>query len=164
MWLIILSDQLPVIALVSHYPTNKLMGREPISKRQHDPYGSSATFDLGPFGLWSYPVLAPLSRGYPNLGGRLPTYYSPVRHFTLRLAADFSFDLHVLGTPPAFVLSQDQTLRFYLFPVHASNFRSPPYRRLSLFSFQRAAVKLQTNGNLYIQYFELSRLSPSGGR
>ncbi len=23
---------------------------------------------------------------------------------------DFSFDLHVLGTPPAFVLSQDQTL------------------------------------------------------
>ncbi len=29
-WLIILSDQLPVIALVSRYPTNKLMGREPI--------------------------------------------------------------------------------------------------------------------------------------
>ncbi len=26
----------------------------------------------------------------------------------------FSFDLHVLGTPPAFVLSQDQTLQFIL--------------------------------------------------
>ncbi len=26
-WLIILSDQLPVDALVGHYPTNKLMGR-----------------------------------------------------------------------------------------------------------------------------------------
>ena len=26
-WLIILSDQLPVLALVSHYLTNKLMGR-----------------------------------------------------------------------------------------------------------------------------------------
>ena len=26
-WLIILSDQLPVIALVGHYPANKLMGR-----------------------------------------------------------------------------------------------------------------------------------------
>ncbi len=26
-WLIILSDQLPVVALVSHYLTNKLMGR-----------------------------------------------------------------------------------------------------------------------------------------
>ena len=26
-------------------------------------------------------------------------------------ARDFSFDLHVLGTPPAFILSQDQTLQ-----------------------------------------------------
>lgn len=26
----------------------------------------------------------------------------------------FTFDLHVLGTPPAFVLSQDQTLQFVL--------------------------------------------------
>ena len=32
----------------------------------------------------------------------------------------FSFDLHVLGTPPAFVLSQDQTLVLYLFPVAPS--------------------------------------------
>ena len=29
-WLIILSDQLPVLALVSRYLTNKLMGREPV--------------------------------------------------------------------------------------------------------------------------------------
>ena len=27
----------------------------------------------------------------------------------------FTFDLHVLGTPPAFALSQDQTLMFNLF-------------------------------------------------
>jgi hypothetical protein len=27
-WLIVLSDQLPIGALVSHYPTNKLIGRE----------------------------------------------------------------------------------------------------------------------------------------
>ena len=32
-WLIILSDQLPVLALVGHYPTNKLMGRELLLKR-----------------------------------------------------------------------------------------------------------------------------------
>ncbi len=32
-WLIILSDQLPVLALVSHYLTNKLMGRGLISSR-----------------------------------------------------------------------------------------------------------------------------------
>ena len=31
-WLIVLSDQLPVFALVSRYLTNKLMGRRPISK------------------------------------------------------------------------------------------------------------------------------------
>ncbi len=29
-WLIILSDQLPVNAMVGHYPTIKLMGREPV--------------------------------------------------------------------------------------------------------------------------------------
>ena len=56
-------------------------------------------------------VLAPLSRGYPQLKGRLPTRYSPVRHFTFPVAQDFSCDLHVLSTPPAFVLSQDQTLQ-----------------------------------------------------
>ena len=33
-WLIILSDQLPIVALVGRYPTNKLMGRGLISLRQ----------------------------------------------------------------------------------------------------------------------------------
>ncbi len=36
-------------------------------------------------------------------------HYSPVRHWSCD-----PFDLHVLGTPPAFVLSQDQTLKFVL--------------------------------------------------
>ena len=31
--LVVLSDQLPVIALVSHYLTNKLIGRGPLKKR-----------------------------------------------------------------------------------------------------------------------------------
>ena len=57
-------------------------------------------------------VLAPLSRGYPTLEGRLFTCYSPVCHFTCRVASAFSFDLHVLGTPSALILSQDQTLQF----------------------------------------------------
>ena len=41
-------------------------------------------------------------------------HYSPVRHWYC-----YPFDLHVLGTPPAFVLSQDQTLKkvFNLFLV-----------------------------------------------
>ena len=47
--------------------------------------------------------------------GRLPTRYSPVRRFpclesTEASTKHFSLDLHVLGTPPAFILSQDQTL------------------------------------------------------
>ncbi len=32
-WLIILSDQLPIVALVSHYLTNKLIGRDLIPNR-----------------------------------------------------------------------------------------------------------------------------------
>ena len=38
-------------------------------------------------------------------------YYSPVRHSS---SEEDSFDLHVLGTPPAFILSQDQTLHLIL--------------------------------------------------
>jgi hypothetical protein len=33
-WLIILSDQLPVFGLVGRYPTNYLMGRRPVPWRQ----------------------------------------------------------------------------------------------------------------------------------
>ena len=36
-WLIILSDQLPIIALVSRYLTNKLIGRRPILKCEPKP-------------------------------------------------------------------------------------------------------------------------------
>ena len=42
------------------------------------------------------------------------TRYSPVRHFTRPANRAFSCDLHVLGMPPALILSQDQTLQFYL--------------------------------------------------
>jgi hypothetical protein len=42
-WLIILSDQLPIGALVGHYPTNKLIGRRLLLRR--------------PFGLWTSVVM-----------------------------------------------------------------------------------------------------------
>ena len=59
----------------------------------------------------TYPVLASVSRSYPGHMGRLPTCYSPVRHQIQKSKLSFlSFDLHVLGMPPAFILSQDQTL------------------------------------------------------
>ena len=72
-WLVVLSDQLPVEALVSRYPTNKLIGREPLQERK----------DISSFHhavVWGYPVLAPVSRCYPSLLGRLLTCYAPVRH------------------------------------------------------------------------------------
>jgi hypothetical protein len=58
----------------------------------------------------AHAVLAAVSRSYPPLRGRLPTCYSPVRHFQVHKCT-LTFDLHVLSTPPAFILSQDQTLR-----------------------------------------------------
>ena len=71
-WLVILSDQLPIAALVGHYPTNKLIGRRPLPKRL-------ATLSTE-MNRWSHAVLAPLSRSYPPLRGRSPTCYSAVRH------------------------------------------------------------------------------------
>ena len=62
----------------------------------------------------TYAVLARVSPGYPPLPGRLPTCYSPVRRSPVA-EATFAHDLHVLSTPPAFILSQDQTLQFDTF-------------------------------------------------
>ena len=67
-------------------------------------------------GRRAYAVLAAVSGCCPPVQGRLPTRYSPVRHWAAPMSAPKSFhghapfDLHVLGTPPAFILSQDQTL------------------------------------------------------
>ena len=60
--------------------------------------------------MWSYPVLDPVSQAYPRAEGRSPTCYSPVRRSCTPERA-LPLDLHVLSTPPAFVLSQDQTLQ-----------------------------------------------------
>ena len=64
-----------------------------------------------------YPVLATLSGSYPEVEGRLLTCYSPVRRSSTPEGA-FPLDLHVLSTPPAFVLSQDQTLQQNLHVEH----------------------------------------------
>ena len=62
--------------------------------------------------------ISPLSEGYPPLEGGSPTRYSPVCHSTCGPKPAFAFDLHVLGTPPALILSQDQTLKLN---THASD-------------------------------------------
>src|SRR6185369_14786926 len=74
-WLVVLSDQLPVIALVGRYPANKLIGRGLIRKRQVAP--ALASRRCLP---WPHAVLIRLSASYPPFSGRLPTCYTPLRH------------------------------------------------------------------------------------
>jgi hypothetical protein len=64
----------------------------------------------------SFPGLSPTS-------GHIPTRYSPVRHSPRRAC-----DLHVLSIPPAFALSQDQTLRF----ISAAKPKAQPRRSLPI--------------------------------
>ena len=72
---------------------------------------AEASFPVQDESRTTYAVLARVSPGYPPLPGRLPTCYSPVRR-SPETEASFAHDLHVLSTPPAFILSQDQTLQF----------------------------------------------------
>ena len=78
MWPIILSDRLPIVALVGRYPTNKLMGRGLILIRQLACRGRLSS----KCSSRAYPVLAVVSNCYPDHEGRLSTRYSPVRHST----------------------------------------------------------------------------------
>ena len=93
-----------------------------------------------------YEVLIIVSNDYPSAKGRLPTRYSPVRRFPLNHFDEsqiirFSLDLHVLGTPPAFILSQDQTLNkmfiTHIFRCLYSVTRMTHYASLLCFEFSR---------------------------
>ena len=99
-WLIILSDQLPIAALVSHYLTNKLIGRGTLQRRPK------------PFLRRAYAVLAVVSNCYSPPQGRFPRVTHPFATKVPKASSGPPFDLHVLSMPPAFVLSQDQTLKF----------------------------------------------------
>ncbi len=67
---------LAVLALVGHYPTNKLIARRSLPRRT--PCGD---FGLGSLTTQTSGVLAVVSHGYPPPRDRSPTCYSPVRHF-----------------------------------------------------------------------------------
>jgi len=108
MWRAVLSDPLRVVALVSRYLTNKLIRRDLPS--EHKLVNRGLLLLQNHAISQQYAVLAQVSSGCPPLGARLVTCYSPVRHSVQGASTPTSFDLHVLSTPPAFVLSQDQTL------------------------------------------------------
>ena len=86
-----------IVALVSHYLTNKLIMRRPFPNRRS--FTPKSTCGIS----YSFEQLS-LSLGY------VPTCYSAVRRSCTTEVA-LPLDLHVLGTPPAFILSQDQTLQ-----------------------------------------------------
>ncbi len=58
-WLVVLSDQLPIVALVSLYLTNQLIGHRPLFQRE--------VLRSPAFTLRSHAVLAALSGSYPPL-------------------------------------------------------------------------------------------------
>jgi hypothetical protein len=74
-----------------------------------------------------YRELSQLSPGYARLRGRLPMCYAPVCH------GSNPFDLHALDTPPAFILSQDQTLKKFLSLTKENNIENLDFSRLILF-------------------------------
>ena len=103
MWPITLSGRLLIVALVGRYLTNQLIRREltpyrisPLTPKSCDSVvscGISKCFHL-------------LSPCMGQIAHALLTR-PPLKHPKVS-----PLDLHVLGTPPAFVLSQDQTLMF----------------------------------------------------
>ena len=93
-------------------PNHRRLGRLLLYQLPNDKHAHRQPINILPHPdaeTWSYAVLVRLSTGYPPVGGRLHTCYSPVR----RSPPDCSvlpLDLHVLSLPLAFILSQDQTL------------------------------------------------------
>ena len=63
-WLIVLSDQLRIVALVSLYLTNKLIRRGLVPDRR-----PKLPFSDRPKGQAGHPVLIRVSPGYPGVGG-----------------------------------------------------------------------------------------------
>ena len=102
-WPVALSGRLPVNALVGHHPTNKLIGRGPIPGRKNFPPQPMRTR-----------VVSGISPGFPELSqsqGQVTHVLLTRSPLTTSPKTSDPFDLHVLSTPPAFVLSQDQTLQ-----------------------------------------------------
>ena len=58
-------------------------------------------------------------------------------------------DLHVLGTPPAFILSQDQTLRIIFAFYHSFKWFFLPYPGPSLLPYHSSIVKVQLPRTLH---------------
>ena len=114
-WPAVLSDRLPITGLVGRYPANYLIGRGPVPRR---PEG------LCPAGIIRYQPQFPTVVPNPGVGSHALLTRPPLPRANPR-----PLDLHVLSAPPAFVLSQDQTLSFTLAnPPKRPRNQNPPAR------------------------------------
>ena len=101
-----LSIPLPVVGLVGRYPANYLIGHGPIPDQRT--FGNPA---MRPKNIIRF--YPPFREAIPESGVRYPciTRQFATKRPSRLLQKNIPFDLHALAMPPAFVLSQDQTLR-----------------------------------------------------
>ena len=109
MWPFNLSVRLLIVDLVSRYLTNYLIRCEPIFQRIAPLMLRSCDQNISCGISKGFPLLSPSERQVAHtLLTRPPLSLQIVTPKGSNKQTPF--DLHVLGTPPAFVLSQDQTL------------------------------------------------------
>ena len=125
-WPVGLSTRLPVVGTVGRHPAVYLMGRGAIPSRR----GFSR-------GAMRHPGVSGITRPF----GRLSRGRGQVLHVLLSrsplasLRRGVPFDLHVLGAPPAFILSQDRTLRPNMLgfePVRSSQLLADRFRSIHM--------------------------------
>jgi hypothetical protein len=95
----------------------------PANRPQAPPRAGLLPFFWSPLETRTYAELPAVSHGYPPPQGRLPTCYAPVRRAAPPKGP--APDLHALGTPPALILSQDQTLHQWLRRAALRRARTP---------------------------------------
>jgi hypothetical protein len=115
-WLIVLSDQLPIDALVGHYPTNQLIGRGPIPRRKSFAPG----LDPG-----VHPVLAAVSRGCPRPRGRFPRVTHPS---ATDIKAEAPMPVRLACVKRAASVRSEPGSNSQLHPAQASLLTRPPPR------------------------------------
>ena len=114
-WPVILSDRLIIVALVGRYP-HQLANDAQAPLLPIKSFTPSRCRVVVICGIsTSFPMLFPSKRQVAHVLLTRPPLTSQRASSPSR-----PFDLHVLSTPPAFVLSQDQTLTFMVFKIGES--------------------------------------------
>ena len=131
MWPVILSDRLPIVDLVGRYLTNYLIGRE-LTPNRIPPFTPVPCDTVVLCGISTcFQVLSPCLGQIAHALLTRP----PLESFKIlpKLSSNLSpLDLHVLGTPPAFVLSQDQTLLFNPYRTPGRQPRCPRFTHFGI--------------------------------